>query len=387
MAAVQSRRLDELRQVFKDAMVEEEVTKYMMENLKMACLEDFVRFVCEARYEDELLTHILAKVGPYKEDLLQLSRMRTAWRVARSTLNKAEQRKLTGQGSEDMDEPLDSSTQDTLLKQWSVTYNQNLAAWLHPADALLGRIYREFQRNTPTVISIKKVKSLLVASRPASEREVNLGGNVKLHLGDGVVDSLAIKSCVDYYWGLRVLGYANSIVGQHKATSMESKGDLAVYAPLSVNMEYADLCLKRASAWKASDPLEWLRSKDETTRGRQVELMRMGWTQGEALTKALVEMELQWTVPPPGSQSKRALEEDRESAAGSRGEDESPSKKIRTATTFQSEDLCKKWNDQRGCASEKECGKSHRCDIIKADGNTCGSLKHNRKSCPAKKRP
>ncbi|CAE8593271.1 unnamed protein product, partial [Polarella glacialis] len=309
-------------------------------------------------------------------DLLQLSRLRTAWRVARATLNKTEQRRIAGQGAEDMDEPLDASTQDSLLKQFAATYSQNLAAWLHPADSLLGRIYREFQRNTPTVISIKKVKSLPIASRPSSEREVNLGGNVKLHLSDGVADGLSIASCVDYYWGLRILGYAHSIVGQYKASSMQTPGAQVVYAPLSVNMDYADLCLKRSQVWQGAEPLSWLRTKDEATRGRQVELMRMGWPQGEALQKALTEMDLQWRVGPVPSQTKRIANES--VGGGHEEEGESPAKNVRTAVTFQSQELCKKWNDQRGCPGEKECGKSHRCDVIKADGNTCGSKSRNR---------
>ena len=87
----------------------------------------------------------------------------------------------------------------------------------------------------------------------------------------------------------------------------------------------------------------------------------------------------------PVASQKRAVNE---SAGGGREEEaESPAKKVRTATTFQSAELCKKWNDQRGCPGEKECGKTHRCDVIKADGNTCGSKARNRKACPAKKRP
>ncbi|CAE8723016.1 unnamed protein product [Polarella glacialis] len=370
MTTVQVRKMDEMRQVLREAAVEDEICTCMADVLKMTSVEDLVRFVSEAAYETELLTHILGKVASFKSDLLQLSRLRTAWRVARATLNKTEQRRIAGHGAEDMDEPLDASTQDTLLKQWAATYSQNLAAWLHPADSLLGRIYREFQRNTPTVISIKKVKSLLIASRPSSERKVNSGGNVKLHLSDGVADGLSITSCVGYYWRLRILGYAHSIVGQYKASSMQTQGAQVVYASLSVNMDYADLCLKRSQVWQGVEPLSWLRTKDEATRGRQVELMRMGWPQGEALQKALTKMELQWTVGPVASQTKRAVNE---SAGGGREEEgESPAKKVRTATTFQSAELCKKWNDQRGCPGEKECGKTHRCDIIKADGNTCG---------------
>jgi hypothetical protein len=250
MTTVQVRKMDEMRQVLKEAAVEDEICTYMADVLKMTSIEDLVRFVSEAAYETELLTHILGKVASFKSDLLQLSRLRTAWRVARATLNKTEQRRIAGQGAEDMDEPLDASTQDTLLKQWAATYSQNLAAWLHPADSLLGRIYREFQRNTPTVISIKKVKSLLIASRPSSEREVNLGGNVKLRLSDGVADGLSIASCVGYYGGLRILGYAHSIVGQYKTSSIQTQGEQVVYAPLSVNMDYADLCLKRSQVWQ-----------------------------------------------------------------------------------------------------------------------------------------
>ncbi|CAE8586815.1 unnamed protein product, partial [Polarella glacialis] len=339
MTTVQVRKMDELQQVLKEAAVEEEICAYMIDVLRMTSVEDFVRFVSEAAYETELLSHILIKVASFKSDPLQLSRLRTAWRVARATLNKTEQRRIAGQGAEDMDEPLDASTQDSLLKQWAATYSQNLAAWLHPADSLLGRIYREFQRNTPTVISIKKVKSLLIASRPSSEREVNLGGNVKLHLSDGVVDGLSIANCVDYYWGLRILGYARSIVGQYKTSSMQTPGAQVVYAPLSVNMDYADICLKRSQVWQGLEPLSWLRTMDEATRGRQVELMRMGWPQGEALQKALTEMELQWTVGPVASQTKRGANE---TVSGGREEEgEGPAKKVRTAATFQSKELCK----------------------------------------------
>ncbi|CAE8612721.1 unnamed protein product [Polarella glacialis] len=336
MMAIQVRKQDELRQALKEAAVEDEICAYMSDVLKMTSIEDFVRFVSEAAYETELLTHILGKVASFKSDLLQLSRLRTAWRT--------EQRRIAGQGAEDMDEPLDASMQDSLLKQWVATYSQNLAAWLHPADSLLGRIYREFQTvNTPTVISIKEVKSLLIASRPSSEREVNLGGNVKPHLSDGAADGLSIASCVDYYWGLRILGYAHSIVGQYKTSSTQTPGAQVVYAPLSVNMDYADLCLKRSQVWQGGQ-----RRGDERETSRA---HGMGWPQGEALQKALTEMELQWTVGPVASQ-KRAVNE---SAGGGREEEaESLAKKVRTATTFQSAELCKKWNDQRGCPGEKE---------------------------------
>jgi peroxiredoxin family protein len=76
ITTVQVRKMDELRQVLKEAAVKEEICTYMTDVLRMTSIEDFVRFVSEAACETELLSHILIKVASFKTDLLQLSRLR-----------------------------------------------------------------------------------------------------------------------------------------------------------------------------------------------------------------------------------------------------------------------------------------------------------------------
>lgn len=46
-------------------------------------------------------------------------------------------------------------------------------------------------------------------------------------------------------------------------------------------------------------------------------------------------------------------------------------------------EICKAWNDRRGC--DKECcpaGKEHICDVLREDGEVCGSFDHTRLRCP-----
>ena len=42
--------------------------------------------------------------------------------------------------AEDLDEPLDIGTQETLIASWTVTYAMTLPMYLTPCDSLLGRL-------------------------------------------------------------------------------------------------------------------------------------------------------------------------------------------------------------------------------------------------------
>ena len=121
--------------------------------------------------------------------------------------------------------------------------------------------------------------------------------------------------------------------------------------------------------------MAWLEERDLLCRGQMVALMRQGYPQGEALEQALTDTAVQWTIPPPPpTGQKRPLPE--ENALG----------RNRTTTnkTSGNLDICKKWNDNRGCRkSEDKCpdGRRHVCDATRPDGRPCESRAHTRKQC------
>ena len=196
----------------------------------------------------------------------------------------------------ELDEALDENVQSELWAAWEQYYHFPLDMCNKPCDALLGRLYREAQRGQATVIPIRKVQSLAVAALPASFQRRDLGSGIHLLLGE---EPDPIMSIYGYYIGLRLLGNAYAITGQHEVPSKVQPGNVK-YSPWHVNCLYAEFCLRKVmtTPMKADLQLDWLKEKDEITRTKMVEYMRAGWAQGESLTKALAELEISWTVAP-----------------------------------------------------------------------------------------
>ena len=71
---------------------------------------------------------------------------------------------------------------------------------------------------------------------------------------------------------------------------------MVVFAPLSVNVDYADMALRHTMVLhlSPSQALQWMADNDELTRGTMLALMRDGYPQGEALVEALREHRQDW---------------------------------------------------------------------------------------------
>ena len=176
-----------------------------------------------------------------------------------------------------------------------------------------------------------------------------------------------MKTVVEYHRALRVLGNAYCLVGSYDAPSQLQSSTKVKMAPLQAQLDYADMVLRVSSALAA---VLWIRDRDEATRGRMVELMRQGWPQGEALTRAAAEQEIHWLSPTVPS-SKRARSPEQSAT---------PRKEAKTGQTYKGEPACKRLNDNRGCNNPK-CDNQHRCDVL-VNGSVCGSKNHSRTQCP-----
>ncbi|CAE7471996.1 Dnmt3b, partial [Symbiodinium pilosum] len=353
-------KVEALRRMLQEARLPEEFANHCITTLKMESIEDYVNIVTVKDYETELKVVLTDQCAATKDSALMLARARSAWRAGRTIVLRNEHKRQQGEPVEDMDCALEQSTQESLMAQFEATYQISLDIHWMPADTLLGRVFRECQRLMPTVIPATKIRSLYWAAKPRNEKAVVLSDQVKLQLDKD--EQMPVKSVLEYYRCLRILGHAYAIVGQHKSTDV-------VFAPLSINLKYPDTVLRIASSSSLgpSDLLNFVRQKDESTRARLVELVRQGYPQGEALNKAWAEFELHWITAP----SKRPAEEANAT---------SPEKRPRTGREVNGMELCKKWNDNRGC--DGTCGKLDACDVMLSDGRICASKKHNRMTCP-----
>ena len=130
------------------------------------------------------------------------------------------------------------------------------------------------------------------ASAAASwnENTVVLLDQVKLQLDED--EQMPVKSILEYYRCLRILGHAYAIVGQHKVPSKEkpaSRWFSRLYPQASPDTV---LRVASSSTLGPAELLAFVRQRDESPRARPVELIRQGYPQGEVLGKAWAEFEL-----------------------------------------------------------------------------------------------
>ena len=107
----------------------------------MTSVADFFGMSKAESFEEELVKVVIKQVVSNKDNLLQVSRIRTAWRAARVQITKAEQRKTTG-SSEDLEEPLDETLQEELYQSRDDRHHFKLDMFTTPSDLLIGRLYR-----------------------------------------------------------------------------------------------------------------------------------------------------------------------------------------------------------------------------------------------------
>ena len=270
----EARELAQLQGIFRQAQVHTDIQQYVLaeNSLGAASVSDFFGLVKAHAYQDELVSMVVKGVDSQKDNPLQVSRIRAAWRAARLVVQKSEQTRLTGT-SEDLEEPLEEQLQGELYQSWDDHHHFQLDMFTAPSDRLLGRIYREIQRCQATVIPIKKVHSLAVAAIPPQQQERDLGSQIKLTIG---ADVAPVESVYVYFMGLRVLGNAYALSGQRDVPSKLHTGTTVRFSPWAVNAHYADFCLRKVmtTEMRPSQQLPWMHTKDEVTRTKMVELMR-----------------------------------------------------------------------------------------------------------------
>ena len=347
---------------------------------KIETLDDFV-FMIQSSDTDKTVLEMAQAVKETKDNRVALARLKAAYESGTQAIRLASS--VTSKSSDAVDEPLPESTAATISKDFFARFGIEIDAALEPADTVRARFYREFRKNTMTVIEIRKVKNMLTQSGPKIQESVNLPGGLKLEFDRDSVPE--INSTVSYYWGLRVLAYGWAWAGNFK--QRDPDGVDRFFLSLGESQHYADECL-RATMEHGGGSLLWMSKNGTLTRGKMASFIRRGWSGGQSLKQALHETHLEWRAP--ASFQLRELDSP---AKRKPPEPEAPPPPVKRAREVKSDGfktvsmirggkkLCKKYNDGRGCGN-RSCSDLHVCDVKLDSGKPCLSKDHNRLGHP-----
>ena len=145
----------------KESNLDPVVSTYIIDTIGCTSIADFNNFFRAEEYEAKVEEVILDKTAK-KENPLQLSRLRTAWRLASAQFQAATTRVSKAQpgDEEDLDKPLAQDVYDNQIKAAKTANVPTFPAVLTPCDALFARCFREFRRRVISVYPLARVKSL-----------------------------------------------------------------------------------------------------------------------------------------------------------------------------------------------------------------------------------
>ena len=132
---------------------------------------------------DDLEGKVAARLVPAASSLRDLSVIRTVWRRAKVEAEKA----LSGSvdAPEDWEIPLNPTTKNALTSKSAAAYGTVFRARKMPCDSLLGRVYREREKQCLTAFPLGRVRSL--ATSPQTKERFLVVGRV--------------VSCVVFFFG------------------------------------------------------------------------------------------------------------------------------------------------------------------------------------------
>jgi len=374
-----------------------------LEKEEVTNLSDFTCLWTTAKYEEEA-KEFCDKIDEIMGKKVEVSRLRAAIQLARAVMERPATAP-SGEGpTVDMEAALEPEEKESMLKAWTSRYNITLSMWLDPADPLVNRLWREFRMNTPKLISVNHVKSTYTDNNPNPERKVNLAGGLTVTL-EGKDKEEIVRDVSSYYFSLRILANACAKAGNYEVESKVNEGKKTIFAPLDVNLDYADFALRSAlkQEHRLGYNLRWLLDRDEYTRGIMINYMRRGYPQGEALAVALDKSELKWASPLEGEKPAQAMssqdhnrKRERSNAPGNMTQGQPKSKKNKTAVGRTQQNsmqkvryaniakggktICIGFNKGQCKGDQCQYGYAHVCNIIE-NGRTCGkshpAVRHN----------
>ena len=228
-----------------------------------------------------------------------LGRLNTAWEAAKESKDQQVARRAD---ASDPTRPLDEGEQALLKTSWQNLYHMRLPLDMRPSWKTSSLIYRMIEKKKYETISVSKLYSAALVKgeksqdNPAASKRMGLKGtSFEFDVTErDELPEVQVNSVTHYYFQLRLLANAMAFAGSHKATSVLKPGDQVTFAPLDINLEYADFAFK-AALRQPRAAIEWLRTRDLKTRSLMTDMMlEDSYPQGEALKTTMEKTETYW---------------------------------------------------------------------------------------------
>ena len=344
----------------------------------VSTLDDFVYMVTASEWEKSL-TELVEGVASLKGNRIALARFKSAFECGKEALKQASQ---PNSKTQDEEEILPEGTMQQLNRDWQKRYNLQFEPWFEPSEQLRSRVYREWRKQSMSVIDAKKIKSMLHIATPKAKEQVELPGGLQLQFDKE--QSFSLRSVTEYYSALRVLAHCWAWSGNYM---VQYNGESILMCDLSSALGYADRSLRDCMEYGGGS-LKWLERNDLFTRGKMATYVRRGWPASVSLHEALRECHLEWRSPAMMSPPTALEEHPRKHRPELPPEPEVPpvAKRARLMKSDHHKTvsmikgggkLCKPWNDGRGCR-DSSCTAMHQCDVKLPSGAPCLSKKHTR---------
>jgi len=230
-------------------------------------LDDFIYMVRASSWESSL-GELLEAVPELKNNRIAEARFKSAFECGTQALKQAAAPSMK---AEDPDAVSPEGTLQQLNRDWTKRYNLQFESWFEPSEQLRSRVYREWRKQSMTVLEARKVKSMLHVTTPKSKERVELPGGIQLQFDRD--STLSMKSVTDYYAALRILCHCWAWSGNYM---VNYQGEMVLMCDLTSALAYADRCLKDTMEFGGGS-MKWLERNDILTRGKMATLVRRGY--------------------------------------------------------------------------------------------------------------
>ena len=159
----------------------------------VSTLDDFVYMVTASEWEKSL-GELVEGVASLRGNRIALARFKSAFECGREALKQAAR---PSSKSQDEDEILPEGTMQQLNRDWHKRYNLQFEPWFEPSEQLRSRVYREWRKESMSVIDAKKIKSMMHITTPKAKERVELPGSMLVFGGVGFfsIAKLRFFSC------------------------------------------------------------------------------------------------------------------------------------------------------------------------------------------------
>jgi len=356
------------------------VPTVVIDYLQAQQVHSLSRFANYIDSRDEIVPLIMDKVGISDRSVKAI--LTELWREADHTEVLRLQRRASGVGEDDLEDPLPMHVTDSLMQRFEQRYNYRPGLRDLLCEPLLGRLKREIDRKSHTLITIDRVRTAREASRSVSGKRLKVAETLHLEFSASGISKgpRDVDTSWLYVHLLEILLTGHVMTG----TFIDAGGKM--FATLQTCRDYLSFVKSKALPIVGSaPPLSAVRLADEETRSLWAEQMRSGSSFDEAVLSTEGKMTAFWLFAHrlESAEARQLVENDtqpapRRPAALPQRNSSAPAAAKRVAElTSSGKEICKLWNLGK-CADKCKAGRMHICNFLLKGGKACGATSHRR---------